>query len=95
MNGPKSLLSSLRRGPPLRRELLIAALCLTIGLLVVPLLVYVAGRSTLGDYRHGGPVALLRDYLEGLGRSELAFWMMLLGPYAFVQLVRAILRAAR
>jgi hypothetical protein len=95
MNGPKSLLRTFREAPPLRREALIAGLCLLTGLLVMPLLVWFAGRSTLGDYSHGGPFALLGDYLAGLARAEFAFWVMLLGPYAFVLLLRGVLRAAR
>lgn len=95
MKGPKALLRTLRETPPLRREALIAGLCLLVGLLVMPLLVWFAGHGMLGDYAHGGAFALLGDYLAGLARGELAFWTMLLGPYAFLLLLRGVLRAAR
>jgi hypothetical protein len=95
MEAPKALLRSPRDAPLLRREALIAGVCLFAGLLVMPLLIWMIGRSTLGDYSHGGPFALLGDYLAGLARAELAFWVVLLGPYGFVLLLRAILRAAR
>ncbi len=95
MQGPHALLRSLRDASPLRREALIAGVCLLAGLFVMPLLVWLVGRSTLGEYRHGGSLALLGDYLAGLARAEPAFWVVLLGPYGFVLLLRAILRAAR
>jgi len=50
---------------------------------------------TLGDYTHGGLFALWGDYLRGLAGGELAFWIMLLGPYGFLMLGRLALRLAR
>lgn len=80
---------------PLRRELLLAAAALLLGLLIMPVLVWVVGRATLGDYQHGGVGALLAEYVRGLARGELAFWIMLLGPYGFLLAGRLALRLAR
>lgn len=95
MKAQRSLLGSCHEASALRRELLIAGVCLVTGLLVMPLAVWLVGRSTLGEYAHGGPLALLGDYLSGLGRGELAFWLMLIGPYAFALLIRGMRYAAR
>jgi hypothetical protein len=37
----------------------------------------------------------MADYLRGLARGDLAFWIMLLGPYGFLVLGRVALRLAR
>ncbi len=80
---------------PLQRELLLAGVALATGLLLMPILVWIAGRMTLGEYTHGGVFALWGDYFRGLARGELAFWIMLLGPYGFLMLGRLALRLAR
>lgn len=80
---------------PMRRELIIALAALLTGLLLMPVLVWIAGQLTLGDYAHGGLVALWADYFRGIARGDLAFWMMLLGPYGFLLLGRLALRVAR
>jgi hypothetical protein len=80
---------------PLQRELLFAGAALLTGLLLMPILVWIAGRMTLGEYTHGGLFALWGDYLRGLASGELAFWIMLLGPYGFLLLGRITARVAR
>lgn len=92
---PGKLPEPAKAGKPLQRELLLAALALVVGLLLMPVLVWLVGRATLGDYTHGGVFAFMADYLRGLARGDLAFWIMLLGPYGFLVLGRVALRLAR
>lgn len=92
---PGKLFGPALAGKPLQRELLLAALALVVGLLLMPVLVWLVGRMTLGDYTHGGVFAFIGDYLRGLARGDLAFWIMLLGPYGFLLLGRVALRLAR
>jgi len=89
------ILGQAQGGRAPRRELLLAGLALLAGLLLMPVLVWLVGRMTLGDYTHGGLFAFFADYLRGLGRGDLAFWVMLLGPYGFLLLGRVALRLAR
>jgi hypothetical protein len=70
------------------RELLTIALCLGIGLLVMPCLIFAAGRLEFGPYAHGNLFALWRDYLAGLTAGSLAAWLILVGPYLLVWLLR-------
>jgi hypothetical protein len=58
-----------------RRELLAAAICLIVGVLVMPCLIFACGRLILGPYAHGNLFALWRDFLRG--------------PYALLWLLRA------
>lgn len=79
-------------GPPwrnparLRRELLLFGGALAFGLLIVPLLTWVAGRATLGPYTHGdsgpgyGPLSLFADFFAGLARGSPGFWAVAVGP---------------
>jgi hypothetical protein len=79
------------RGPG--RELLLAAGALVAGLVLLPLLVWVAGAVVLGPYR-GGPWRLWLDYLALLGSGSLAAWILLLGPYALLLGFRLLRRLA-
>jgi hypothetical protein len=73
----------------LERELLSFALCLLLGLLVMPCLIFLVGHLALGPYTHGGVLALWSDYLRGLASGSMAFWCIALGPYAALWLLRA------
>jgi hypothetical protein len=72
------------------RELLTLALCLALGLTVMPLLIWIAGKAELGPYGNGGLGALLGDYYSALATGSLAFWLVALGPYAAVWLLRGL-----
>jgi hypothetical protein len=78
------------------RELLLLAACLLIGVLVVPLLVWVVGNRALGPYTHGanthaGPLALVADFFAGLGRGEITYWLVALGPAVLILLLRVFI----
>lgn len=84
----------------LQRELIIFAAELVLGLVVVPLLLWVAGNRVLGGYTHGsnphaGPVDLLGDFFTGLGHGSQVFWVVALGPAIIVTLVRAFVHLLR
>jgi hypothetical protein len=76
------------RGP--QRELLTFALCIAVGLLVMPLLIWLMGTAVLGPYVKGGPGNLLADYYLALAKGSLAYWLVALGPYAAVWLLRGV-----
>ncbi len=79
-----------RRTRGATRELLTLLLCLAIGLVIMPWLIWAVGSNTLGAYSNGGPFSLWRDYLVGLLHGSLAFWLVVLGPYFAVWLWRAL-----
>lgn len=76
----------------LLRELLLAGLCLILGMLVMPCLIFVAGRASLGPYEHGGAFALWRDFLLGLAHGSEAFWFVALFPYLLFCVLRLLHR---
>jgi hypothetical protein len=76
----KSLLKTwkrYRRTRGVRREALTLLLCLALGFLLMPALIWLVGSRTLGAYANGGLFGLWRDYL-------------ILGPYAAVWLWRTL-----
>jgi len=79
-----------RRTRGLRRELLTLAICLAIGLLVMPILIWVVGSTQLGPYTNGGIGRLLADYYLALAKGSLAYWLVALGPYVAVWLLRGL-----
>ena len=86
--------------PRARRELIIYGAALVFGVLLMPLLVWVVGNRLLGPYTHGqnphaGPLALLADFLVGLGHGSAVFWAVALGPAVVLLLVRLLLRLVR
>ncbi len=76
----------------LSREIAWAALCLLIGIVVMPCVIFLAGRLSLGPYQHGGVFALWRDFLAGLAHGSEAFWFVAIVPYLMLWLLRATRR---
>lgn len=90
MKSPREYWRSYRRSRGWVRELVTIALCLLIGLLVVPTGVYVVGRQILGPYANGGLPNLIADIARELVRGSLPFWLLVGGPYIAVWLLRLI-----
>lgn len=84
-----------------RRELALFGGALALGLLVIPLLIWLVGHRTLGPYTRGddprglGPLALYGDYFAGLARGWLGYWTVALGPAVVLLLTRLWLALAR
>lgn len=77
------------------RELLLAAGILLGSIVGMPFLIWVAGRLALGEYRNGGPFALLRDFVVGLVAGAPAFWIAAVGPYLLILFARMTWSAFR
>ena len=92
---PAKLLETLGALGRPQRELALALLGLLLGVLLMPLLVWVAGMVALGPYANGGFGALLGDFLRGLAEGSLACWLVLAGPYLVMSLVRLLRLALR
>ena len=73
----------------LSRELLAIGICLIIGIIAMPCLIFIAGRLVLGPYGHGNLFALWHDYLQQLLAGSRAAWFIALGPYLLLWLLRA------
>lgn len=83
-------------------EAMTLGLALLVGLLIMPALIYLAGKYTLGAYSHGTPMegqssvfTLFYDFYKGLIELRPSCWIVLLGPFAFlcfVRLCRVIMR---
>ena len=77
-----------------RREMALFGGALVLGLLVIPLLIWIVGHRTLGPYTRGddphglGPLALYGDYFAGLAHGWLGYWVVALGPVVLLLLAR-------
>lgn len=84
-----------------RREVALFGGALALGLLVIPLLIWIIGHRTLGPYTHGdnpqglGPLTLYGDYFSGLAHGWLGYWAVALGPAVIVLATRLWLAALR
>ena len=74
------------------RELALAGLCLLLGVVVMPCLIFAVGRGSLGPYEHGGVFALWRDFLQGLAHGSEAFWFVAIFPYLLLCVLRLLRR---
>jgi len=79
-----------------QRELIVLGAALGVGVLVMPLLIWLAGNRVLGGYLHGenpgaGPWSLFADYVVGLAHGSAVFWAVALGPLVLLLLVRGFL----
>ncbi len=70
------------------REIMIAALCIALGTLVMPCLIFAVGRLALGAYAHGNLFAFWHDFVQGLLGGSEARWFIVLGPYLLLWLLR-------
>lgn len=91
-----------RAQPPLRRESILLGGTLLASLLILPTLIWIAGRFFLGDYLRtpagtstGGPLALTVDFISALFSLSLGHWFVLLGPYLLLMAVRAVRAVAK
>ena len=81
--------------PRLSFEALTLGLAILVGLLVMPALIYLAGRYTLDAYANGGVFSLYLDFFKGLFQPRASFWVVVIGPFVFLclfRLFRLILR---
>lgn len=74
--------------------MILFAVAVILGLVVVPLLIWVVGNRILGPYTHGnnlhaGPMALLGDFYEGLSKGWPSYWIVAVGPLVIIVFVRA------
>jgi hypothetical protein len=77
-----------RRSFGLSTELRNLGLCLGLGVVVLPCLIWLVGRTALGPYTNGGLFSLWTDFIRGLARGSTPFWVIALGPYGFLCLLR-------
>ncbi|HEU4593370.1 MAG TPA: hypothetical protein VFS13_20890 [Steroidobacteraceae bacterium] len=67
------------------------------GLLIMPALIYLAGRYTLREYANGGVFALYFDFFKGLFEPRPSCWIVVAGPFLFLcffRFCRFLLRKA-
>ena len=75
----------------LRREALLLATLGGVGLLALPALVYLVGQELLGEYRPGAGMAVFyTDLYSQLGAFSIWAWVLVLGPWLAVQLLRLL-----
>jgi hypothetical protein len=76
----------------LRRDATWVGVAITLGLLVLPPVVYATGVKTLGPYANGGLGAFLGDYYVSLAKLQPAAWLLAAGPPIVVIVWRSLLR---
>lgn len=75
----------------LRREAIVLAIFGGFGLLILPALVYLVGQQLLGEYRPGAGMGdFYADFYGQLGAISAWAWMLALGPWLAVQLLRVL-----
>jgi hypothetical protein len=79
----------------LRRELLILAGAVAFGVLLVPALLWLWGPRALGPYVGGGIAAIVANFFQGLASGSLGFWIVAVGPYLVVTIIRALIATVR
>ena len=76
---------------PLKRELLIGVVAFGFGFLVLPIAIYWVGQEVIGDYVPGEGVLHLAEQIWGdLLTLQATAWILVLSPYAVVQLARLL-----
>lgn len=81
--------------PRWKFEAITLGVTVLLGLLLMPVLIFFAGRLTLDSYANGGLIALYGDFFKGLVEPRQTHWLVVAGPLVFLSLFRvfrAILR---
>lgn len=79
-----------------RRELIVLLVGIVLGVVLAPIATFLVGSRVLGPYAGGpGLPALMASFLRGLAAGGLAYWVIALGPYLFLLLLRALAAALR
>ncbi|MCW5570984.1 MAG: hypothetical protein KIT78_07790 [Steroidobacteraceae bacterium] len=82
------LLARYRSQSTLARESWLLLVLLSVGVIVLPVAVYVSGHELLGPYARGGFFRFWGDFFLGLARGGLPWWLLAIGPYALVMSCR-------
>jgi hypothetical protein len=78
------------------REAWLAATLLAFGVLALPAAIYLVGQQIFGPYEAEGGLAALVDRIWlDLAQGEPVAWLLVLSPYAVIQLGRISLRLFR
>jgi len=75
--------------PRFQFEAMTLGLALLVGLLLMPALIYVAGLIALKPYANGGLFSLYYDWFAGLFGDHSSFWIVVIGPFAFLTILRS------
>ncbi len=75
---------------PWGAELVAAAACLLMGVVLMPVLIFYAGVTALGRFEGASLGHLYSSVLHGLGEGSIASWAVILGPYGLYLLYRAL-----
>jgi hypothetical protein len=79
----------------LRRELLWLLIALPVGVLFLPPLIWLVGSHVFGPYAAGNTRDLVDHFFRGLGQGQQAFWIVALGPYLAILVLRLTLAGVR
>jgi len=69
-------------------EAVTLGLALLVGLLIMPALIYLVGHLMLNPYANGGVFSLYGDFFKGLVDLRASCWVVVVGPFIFLCLVR-------
>ncbi len=79
----------------IRRELLWLIIGIPLGVLLLPVLIWLVGARVFGPYAGGEVGDLVSHFFRGLGQGEPAFWLVAVGPYVCLLLLRVLIQAIR
>jgi hypothetical protein len=78
-----------------RRELLWVLIGLVVGLLLLPPLIWLVGSRVFGPYAAGNTRDLVDHFYRGLGQGQQAPWIVALGPYLAILVLRLTVGAVQ
>ena len=80
----------------LKKELILAAFLLAIGLLVLPVAIYWVGIQVIGEYApDAGLLDLMLSIWSALSAGEWSAWLLVLSPYVVILMARGARAAWR
>mgnify|MGYP001812425300 CR=1 FL=1 len=79
-----------------RKELLISGFLLVVGFVILPFCIYIVGQNVFGAYSaESGAFGLVTTIWRDLAAFSLGAWILVLSPWAVIQLLRYAVRLWR
>jgi hypothetical protein len=76
----------------LQRELMFIGVAVVFGFVVMPAIIFALGTGVMGKYAGGNSViSLYTNFYKALGQGWLSFWIVALGPFVLISLLRLLI----
>ncbi len=72
----------------MKKEITLLLISVLVGIIVLPIAIYLVGNLVFGEYGNDGYSRFFIDILAALSKGTGAIWFLILSPYIVLQILR-------